>query len=53
MTPDIFKKVPALKDMATVCTINNKANVIYDSGKFVKQGEPTEAALKVAAEKLG
>lgn len=33
--------------------MNNKSGLIYDGEKFSKQGEPTEAALKVAAEKLG
>ncbi len=36
MTPDTFKKVPALKDIATVCTLNNKANVLYEHSKFIK-----------------
>lgn len=53
MTQETFKKVPAIKEIATVCTINNKANIAYEDSKFVKIGEPTEAALKVAAEKLG
>jgi magnesium-transporting ATPase (P-type) len=50
---DIFRKVPAIKEIATVSTLNNKSNISYEDAKFVKQGEPTEAALKVAAEKLG
>lgn len=33
--------------------MNNKAGIVYEEDKFNKQGEPTEAALKVAAEKLG
>jgi len=41
------------KDIAVVCALNNKAKIFHDDGKFNKQGEPTEAALKVAAEKLG
>lgn len=53
MTEDIFQRVPAIKEIATVCTLNNKSDIVYEGGKFNKQGEPTEAALKVAAEKLG
>lgn len=33
--------------------MNNKAGIVYEDGKFNKQGEPTEAALKVFGEKLG
>jgi magnesium-transporting ATPase (P-type) len=33
--------------------LNNKADIVFEDGKFNKMGEPTEAALKVAAEKLG
>lgn len=39
--------------MATVATLNNKGGLEYKSGKFAKLGDPTETALKVAAEKLG
>jgi len=39
--------------MAAVCAINNRARIILDNGAFKIQGEPTEAALKVFAEKLG
>lgn len=53
MTPDTFKNVPSLLDMALVCTLNNKAGIVYEEGKFNKNGEPTEAAFKVFAEKLG
>ncbi len=53
LTKDIFNKVPALKEIAIVCTLNNKAGLVYEDGKFNKQGEPTEAALKVFGEKLG
>ncbi len=53
MTEDTFMRVASLKEIATVCTLNNKSDIVFESGKFNKQGEPTEAALKVAAEKLG
>ena len=50
---DIFGRVPSLRDMATVCSLNNKAGLVFEDDKFNKQGEPTEAALKVFSEKLG
>ena len=53
MTPDLFSKVPALRDMAVVCSLNNKSSLVYEDQKFNKQGEPTEAALRVFSEKLG
>ena len=42
-----------MKDIATICAINNKAGIRYENGQYSKLGEPTEAALKVFAEKLG
>jgi len=41
--------------MAAVCALNNRSRIIYNDEKaeFQIQGEPTEAALKVFAEKLG
>ena len=38
-----------------VCSNNNRANIVYSQEKqnFKLMGEPTEAALKVLAEKLG
>jgi hypothetical protein len=53
LSKDLFKNVPTLKDMAVVCTLNSKAGLVFEDGKFNKQGEPTEAALKVFGEKLG
>jgi len=50
---DIFAKIPSYREIAIVCALNNKSNLVYEDGKFNKQGEPTEAALKVFAEKLG
>lgn len=52
-TKETFAGTPVLRDIATVCSLNNKSKIVYDGTKFNKQGEPTEAALKVAAEKLG
>jgi hypothetical protein len=50
-----FESTPPLREMAVVCTFNNKAGLTYTSegNTFSKIGEPTEAALRVAAEKLG
>ena len=53
ITKDSFKNIPILRDIAVVCSLNNKAGLVYEDGKFNKQGEPTEAALKVFGEKLG
>lgn len=53
LTKDIFRNTPSLREIAIVCSLNNKAGLVYEDGKFNKQGEPTEAALKVFGEKLG
>lgn len=39
--------------IANVCAINNRARIVMKDGAYKIQGEPTEAALKVFAEKLG
>jgi magnesium-transporting ATPase (P-type) len=39
--------------MIMVCALNNRARILNQAGSFKNQGEPTEAALKVLAEKLG
>lgn len=36
-----------VKDLATVCSICNQSSVDFKDGKYVKIGEPTEAALVV------
>jgi magnesium-transporting ATPase (P-type) len=41
------------KNMALVCALNNRSRIVFDKEKFGIQGEPTEAALKVLAEKFG
>lgn len=48
-----FNAVSLLRDIAVVATINNKSEIKFDHGSFTKYGDPTEVALKVAAEKLG
>ena len=36
MTNDLYSKTEVLKEMATVCSINNKANIVYDGQKFIR-----------------
>ena len=51
-TSDRFNGCESYKHMAFVCGVNNRASIYFEDG-FKKRGEPTEAALKVFAEKLG
>lgn len=44
--------VPIFSSIASGCTVNNAASVHYADGEFKRLGEPTDAALKVFAEKL-
>ena len=53
LTKPLFSESTLLRDIAIACTLNNKAGIVFEDGKFNKQGEPTEAALKVFGEKLG
>lgn len=53
LTSDVLSRVSVIREMAIVSTLNNKAGIVYEDNKFAKQGEPTEAALKVFAEKVG
>lgn len=48
-------KTVGLQDFASVCTVCNDAVINWSEadGKFIRVGEPTEAALKVVGEKLG
>lgn len=50
-----FTSSASFKHFAMVCANNNRANIVYQEDKsvFKIQGEPTEGALKVLAEKLG
>jgi magnesium-transporting ATPase (P-type) len=50
---DFYSKTTLLRDMAVISALNNKAGLRYENNEFQKLGEPTEAALKVAVEKLG
>lgn len=38
--------------MAVGCTLNNSARIDFIDNKYKRVGEPTEAALKVLAEKM-
>ena len=53
LSSDIYNKQVLMKDIATICALNNKSGVRYENGQYTKLGEPTEVALKVFAEKLG
>lgn len=51
----LYEKTSVLREIAVVCTFNNQSGLTYVAADdtFSKLGEPTEAALRVAAEKLG
>lgn len=53
LTKSHLKEGSALLDMAYVCAINSTATIVKENGIYKRQGEPTEAALIVAAEKIG
>jgi hypothetical protein len=36
MTKDTFEKVAAIKEIAAVCTLNNKSDIVFEDGKFAK-----------------
>lgn len=46
-------KAPSVLDLAKVCSLCNAAAIRFVDGKYERVGEPTEAALKVVAEKIG
>lgn len=48
-----FNLSQSFKHLADVCALNNNALIQYRNNKFSVIGEPTEASLKVFAEKLG
>lgn len=53
LSADTFKNNYNFNHIAAVCALNNSSRIVYDNNTFKIQGEPTEAALKVLAEKLG
>jgi magnesium-transporting ATPase (P-type) len=47
------RKNPSIfESLATGCTMNNSARIDMKNGNYSRVGEPTEAALKVLAEKM-
>lgn len=40
------------KSLAVGCTVNNTSRIDFENGTYKRVGEPTEAALKVLAEKI-
>lgn len=53
MTQKNFDENQNYKHLAAVCGLNNRSKILFEDNQFKIQGEPTEAALKVLAEKLG
>jgi len=60
MTDAKFAASPSFKHLAMICSSNNRASIFWNEdketaskSKFKLLGEPTEAALKVLAEKIG
>jgi Ca2+-transporting ATPase len=43
----------AVIDISKICSLCNESAIEYHEGKYVRVGEPTEAALKVLVEKIG
>lgn len=51
---DIDWKKPAISNLAKIGALCNESRLIVDDeGKFIRNGEPTEAAIRVLVEKLG
>jgi magnesium-transporting ATPase (P-type) len=46
------KNSKAFESLALGCSMNNSARIDFVDGDFKRVGEPTEAALKVLAEKI-
>lgn len=46
---------PAVAELTRICALCNESNILYNESQqsYEKTGEPTEAALKVLAEKVG
>ena len=49
---DLRKNAELFESLATGCTLNNSARIDFVEGNYKRVGEPTEAALKVLAEKM-
>jgi magnesium-transporting ATPase (P-type) len=48
-----FASTASFKHFAMVCSTNNRSSIVFLEDKFKLRGEPTEAAMKVLAEKIG
>jgi len=51
-TKDKQSNSDLFRSLAVGCTINNTSRIDFEKGVFRRVGEPTEAALKVLAEKI-
>ncbi len=51
--PEGAMKLPGWQYLAQVCAMCNDAHIAFQDGKYIRSGEPTEAALSVLVEKLG
>jgi magnesium-transporting ATPase (P-type) len=49
---DLRKNSAIFESLATGCTLNNSARIDFVEGNYKRVGEPTEAAMKVLAEKI-
>lgn len=36
MSSEVFSKIPSIKEIAIVCTLNNKSGIVFEEGKFAK-----------------
>lgn len=52
LTAAHLKDGSPIREMAIVSSLNSTAKIVKEGGKYKRQGEPTEAALLVAAEKI-
>lgn len=50
-----FRSCDLLKDIAVVSAINNKCSIAFSTevNNYIRMGDPTEAAIKITAEKIG
>lgn len=40
LTKDVFRAIPALRDIAIVCALNNKAGLVYEDGSSTNRASP-------------
>ncbi len=51
--PEGAMKLPGWRYLAQVSAMCNDAHIAFQDGKYIRSGEPTEAALNILVEKLG